>query len=109
MMSKKERHLPCPRCGSDETRRTRNYGKPVGNEQWCTKCGRRWEPELDEAWRGMLDGWEWRVRVRSGTVVTEMRKDDHDDWHRISHSTTGNRERALEKAILVLGRAGGAA
>jgi hypothetical protein len=44
-----ERHLKCPRCGSDETRRTRNYGRPVGDEQWCTKCQHRWDPAKDAA------------------------------------------------------------
>ena len=31
----------CPRCGSDEVREARNYGRATG-EQWCTDCGRRW-------------------------------------------------------------------
>lgn len=40
----KERHLICPRCNSNETRRTRNFGQPVGDEQWCMVCYHRWEP-----------------------------------------------------------------
>lgn len=35
-------HPMCPRCGTEETRRTRNFGKPVGNEWWCLKCHHRW-------------------------------------------------------------------
>lgn len=37
-------HPRCPKCHTDETRRTRNFGKPVGNEWWCLKCHHRWEP-----------------------------------------------------------------
>jgi hypothetical protein len=40
-------HPKCPRCGSDETRRVRNYGRAVGIEWLCTErnCGCRWDDE----------------------------------------------------------------
>lgn len=38
-----EEHPPCPRCGSTETRRVRNYGRPVGDEFQCLDCRRRWD------------------------------------------------------------------
>jgi transposase-like protein len=42
----KNEHPPCPRCFGTETRRVRNYGRPVGNEFQCLDCGRRWEEDM---------------------------------------------------------------
>jgi transcription elongation factor Elf1 len=35
----------CPRCGSEEVRGVRRFGRKFNNEMWCTDCGRRWNPE----------------------------------------------------------------
>lgn len=54
-------HPTCPHCASGDTKRVRNYGRPVGNEWWCLKCKRRWElsapsPERRKLLRGLRKG-----------------------------------------------------
>lgn len=58
----------CPRCAATDTRRVRNYGRPVGNEWMCLDCGRRWEePDVESLnsarftfmsnfWNSWIDG-----------------------------------------------------
>lgn len=69
-------HPTCPRCHSDETRRVRNYGRPVGNEWQCLKCKRRWELEAPSPERQkLLRGLRRKVRVMSRFTVEAVGED----------------------------------
>jgi transposase-like protein len=52
----------CPRCNSSETRRVRNYGRPVGNEWQCLDCQRRWDTD---------ESIDWRARALAAEKVVE--------------------------------------
>jgi transcriptional regulator NrdR family protein len=65
----------CPRCNSSETRRVRNYGRPVGNEWQCLDCQRRWDTDESIDWRARALAAEKLAKSRSeeNHVVVAMR------------------------------------
>lgn len=51
----KRPHPNCPKCGSTDTRRVRNYGRPVDNEWWCLHCKARWTPTDESRVDDLID------------------------------------------------------
>lgn len=35
--------IPCPRCGSTDTRSACNYGRPQAGRMWCLACFMLWD------------------------------------------------------------------
>lgn len=69
-------HPACTRCFSLDTRRVRNYGRPVANEWSCYACGRRFDLDTAEtdAFYGVFNRLEHHIEQRYGipVVITQI-------------------------------------
>jgi transcriptional regulator NrdR family protein len=69
----------CPRCNSSETRRVRNYGRPVGNEWQCLECQRRWDTD---------ESIDWRARALAAEKVVEAARTVDNIVHKVDSLDT---------------------